>query len=96
MTKGDGIHVIDTSGKSYIDATSGLWCAGLGCSNERLAKAANDQLRKLPFYHSFMGRGTEPTLALAKKVIELAPAPLSHVFFSCSGSEAVDLVVKIA
>ena len=53
-------------------------------------------MRTLPYYHSFMGRGVAPTLALADKVIELAPDPLSHVFFSCSGSEAVDLAIKIA
>jgi 4-aminobutyrate--pyruvate transaminase len=52
-------------------------------------------MRKLPYYHSFMGRGVEPTMALAEQVIALAPDPLSHVFFSCSGSEAVDLAVKI-
>lgn len=96
MIEGDGIEVIDENGKRYIDAASGLWCAALGFSNERLADAADAQMRKLPYYHSFMGRGVGPTMALADKVIELAPDPLSHVFFSCSGSEAVDLAVKIA
>lgn len=96
MVRGDGIEVIDDAGKRYIDAASGLWCAALGFNNARLADAADAQMRKLPYYHSFMGRGVEPTLALADKVIELAPDPLSHVFFSCSGSEAVDLAIKLA
>jgi len=96
MVEGNGINVIDADNKSYIDAASGLWCAALGFSNKRLAQAAHDQLTKLPYYHSFMGRGVEPTIKLAEKVIALAPAPLSHVFFSCSGSEAVDLAVKMA
>ena len=95
MAQGDGIEVIDTKGKRYIDAASGLWCAGLGFSNQALADAATRQINTLPFYHSFMGRGTVPTLELARQVTELAPDPLSHVFFSCSGSEAVDLAVKL-
>lgn len=95
MASGNGIEVTDTNGKSYIDAASGLWCAGLGFSNRDLALAATKQLETLPYYHSFMGRGTEPTQQLAEQVIALAPDPLSHVFFSCSGSEAVDLAVKM-
>lgn len=96
MVEGDGISVIDSEGKAYIDAASGLWCASLGFSNKRLAQAAYDQLNKLPYYHSFMGRGVEPTVKLAEKIVALAPDPLAHVFFSCSGSEAVDLAIKLA
>jgi len=66
MAQGDGIEVIDTNGKRYIDAASGLWCAGLGFSNQALADAATRQLNTLPLYHSFMGRGTVPTLELAR------------------------------
>ena len=96
MVEGQGIRVIDTDGNAYIDAASGLWCASLGFSNRRLAQAATEQLNKLPYYHSFMGRGVEVTVRLAEEVIALAPEPLSRVFFSCSGSEAVDLAIKIA
>jgi 4-aminobutyrate--pyruvate transaminase len=96
IVEGDGICVIDADGKSYIDAASGLWCASLGFSNRRLAQVATEQMNKLPYYHSFMGRGVEPTIKLAEKVIALAPDSLKHVFFSCSGSEAVDLAVKMA
>ncbi len=95
MVEGDGIKVIDENGKSYIDAASGLWCASLGFSNKRLAQAAFDQMNRLPYYHSFMGRTVEPAKLLADKVVDLAPNSLAKAFFSCSGSEAVDLAIKI-
>jgi len=53
ITRGEGIHVFDDEGNRYIEALSGLFCASLGFSEERLVKAAIRQMRKLPFYHSF-------------------------------------------
>ena len=40
-------------GKEYIEGMAGLWCASLGFGNERLVEAADEQMRKLPFYHAF-------------------------------------------
>lgn len=94
MVQGEGLHVTDTEGNRYLDAVAGLWCTSLGFSNEALIQAAERQLRRLPYYHSFLGRAVAPTLELAQKVTDLAPAPLSHAFFCCSGSEAVDTAIK--
>jgi 4-aminobutyrate--pyruvate transaminase len=94
MTEGKGAYVTDTNGKTYLDAVSGLWCASLGFDNEALIRAGEQQLRKLPYYHSFLGRGVDVTEELAQQLTALAPDPLSHVFFGCSGSEAVDTAVK--
>ena len=56
VTRGEGIHVFDDAGKSYIDAMAGLWCASLGFNNARLAAAANRQYAELGFYHTFFNR----------------------------------------
>ncbi len=95
IERGEGIHVYDDQGKQYIEAMSGLWSTALGFSNERLIKAAEKQLRQLPFYHLFSHKSHAPSIELADKLIAMAPVPMSKVFFTNSGSEANDTVVKL-
>jgi 4-aminobutyrate--pyruvate transaminase len=95
ITRGQGVRVWDDTGKEYIESVAGLWCASLGFSNERLAKAAYDQMMKLPFYHSFTAKSHEPVIDLAEMLIERAPVPMSKVFFANSGSEANDTAIKM-
>ncbi|BAN50684.1 aspartate aminotransferase family protein [Metapseudomonas resinovorans] len=95
IERGEGVYVFDDQGKRYLEAMSGLWSVALGFSNERLIKAAEQQLRKLPFYHLFSHKAHAPSIELADKLIELAPVPMSKVFFTNSGSEANDTVVKM-
>ena len=96
ITRGEGVRVWDDTGKSYIETVAGLWCASLGFSNERLAKAAYDQMLKLPFYHSFTAKSHEPLIDLSEMLIARAPVPMSKVFFANSGSEANDTAIKMA
>ena len=95
ITRGDGIFVEDDQGRRYLEAMSGLWCASLGFSNARLAKAGSDALHGLPYYHTFNGRSNPAAIALAEKLLTLAPVPMSKVFFANSGSEANDSAVKL-
>ncbi|QDW36880.1 aspartate aminotransferase family protein [Bradyrhizobium sp. KBS0727] len=92
---GDGIHVIDSDGKKYIEGLGGLFCASLGFSERRLVDAAIRQMNVLPFYHCFGGKSHETVIELAERLIELAPVPMSKVFFVNSGSEANDTAVKL-
>ena len=96
IARGKGIYVYDEQGKSYIEGLAGLWCAALGFADEELVEAAVEQMRKLPFYHQFSGKSHDPGIALAEKLKELAPVPMSKVFFTNSGSEANDTQVKLA
>jgi 4-aminobutyrate--pyruvate transaminase len=96
MASGKGVYIYDTQGKEYIEGMSGLWCAGLGFGNEELVEAATEQLRTLPYYHQFGGRGTEPAIELAEKLKELAQMPGARVLYTSSGSEANDTQVKLA
>ncbi|AUF98947.1 aspartate aminotransferase family protein [Pseudomonas sp. 02C 26] len=95
IERGEGIYVYDTDGKEYIEAMSGLWSVALGFSEERLVKAAETQLRTLPFYHIFNHKAHAPSTKLARKLLDLAPVPMSKVFFTNSGSEANDTIVKL-
>ena len=95
ITRGDGIYVEDDRGRRYLEAMSGLWCASLGFSNERLAEAGSTALRTLPYYHTFNGRSNAAAIALAEKLLALAPVPMSKVLFANSGSEANDTAVKL-
>ncbi len=95
ISRGEGVRVWDESGRDYIESVAGLWCASLGFSNERLARAAYEQMRKLPFYHAFTAKSHEPLIDLSEMLIERAPVPMSKVFFANSGSEANDSAVKM-
>jgi 4-aminobutyrate--pyruvate transaminase len=95
IQRGDGIFVEDDQGRRYLEAMSGLWCASLGFSNARLAKAGSAALYGLPYYHTFNGRSNPAAIALAEKLIAMAPVPMSKVFFANSGSEANDSAVKL-
>lgn len=95
LTEGKGVYVYDENGKPYIEGMAGLWCASLGFGEERLVEAATRQLRKLPYYHNFTHKSANVAIDLAEKLIEIAPVPMSKVFFTNSGSEANDTVVKM-
>ena len=95
VTRGEGIHVYDDSGNEYIEGLAGLWCTSLGFNEPRLIEAATKQMNALPYYHNFAGRASDTIIELAAKLIELAPVPMSKVFFANSGSEANDTVVKL-
>ena len=95
ITRGEGVRVFDENGRDYIESVAGLWCASLGFSNERLAKVAYDQMRKLPFYHAFTAKSHEPLIDLAEMLLARAPVPMSKAFFANSGSEANDTAVKM-
>ena len=95
MEKGEGIYVYDNNGKRYTEAMAGLWSVGLGFSEQRLVDAATEQMKKLPYYHTFSHRGHTPAAELAEKLVEIAPVPMSKAFFTNSGSEANDTAVKM-
>jgi 4-aminobutyrate---pyruvate transaminase len=95
IERGEGVHVYDSDGKPYLEGMAGLWCTALGYGNEELVEAAAAQMRKLSFAHLFSGKSHDPGIELAEKLKEIAPVPISKVFFCCSGSEANDTQVKL-
>lgn len=95
ISKGDGVYVEDIHGKRYIEAMAGLWSVALGFSEQRLVDAAMRQFKELPFYHQFTHKTHEMAALFAKQLIDACPVPMSKVFFTNSGSEANDTVVKL-
>lgn len=96
LTHGSGCHVYEEGGRRYIDGMAGLWCASLGFSNQRLAKAASAQFEKFGFYHTFNQKTPAITIDLAEKLAALSPIPNARAYFATSGSEAVETMVKLA
>lgn len=95
VERGDGVFVIDEQGNRYLEAMAGLWSVALGFSERRLVDAACRQLQTLPFYHTFGHKSHPSSIALAERLIELAPVPMSKVYFTNSGSEANDVLIKL-
>ncbi|NCF47746.1 MAG: aminotransferase class III-fold pyridoxal phosphate-dependent enzyme, partial [Alphaproteobacteria bacterium] len=95
MKEGDGIWVTDIHGKKYIEGMSGLWCLSLGYGQERLVKAATKQMSQLPYYHLTNHKSHQPVIELAEKLLEIAPVPMSKIWFSNSGSEGNDSAARI-
>ena len=94
IADGAGVYVTDSTGKRYIEAMAGLWSVGVGFGEQRLVDAASKQMKKLSYYHNFSHKSHSPVIDLAEKLISLAPVPMSKVFFTNSGSEANDTVLK--
>ncbi|XP_038875718.1 gamma aminobutyrate transaminase 1, mitochondrial-like [Benincasa hispida] len=96
IKRSEGSYVYDNYGRKHLDALAGLWCTSLGGSEPRLVEAATAQLNTLPFYHSFWNHTTQPSLDLAKELLEMFTArKMGKVFFTSSGSEANDTQVKL-
>jgi 4-aminobutyrate--pyruvate transaminase len=95
ITRGEGVHVYDESGRPYLEAMAGLWCASLGFSEPRLAAAAEKQMRTLGFYHQFTHKAHDKGILLAARLLELAPVKMGKVLFANSGSESNDTAIKV-
>jgi putrescine aminotransferase len=96
ITGADGIFLYDSAGQKILDGMAGLWCVAAGYSRRELVDAAATQMAKLPYYNTFFKTSNQPAIALAQRLARLAPENLNHVFFACSGSEAVDSALRIA
>ena len=87
--------MFDTNGKRYLDANSGLWNMVAGFDHKGLAEAAKAQYDRFPGYHAFFGRMSDQTVALSERLIEVSPFDSGKVFYTNSGSEANDTMVKM-
>ena len=95
LTRGEGAYVWDADGHKLLDAFAGLWCVNVGYGRRELGEAASKQMTQLAYYNSFFQCTTEPTIMLAAKLAELTPADLNHAFFTNSGSEANDTILRL-
>jgi putrescine---pyruvate transaminase len=95
IERAEGVYLFDSEGRRLLDGMSGLWCVALGYGRKELADAAYAQLQQLPYYNSFFQCAHPPAIELSRLLAELTPPQFNHVFFTGSGSEANDTMVRM-
>jgi putrescine aminotransferase len=96
IERAEGVYLYDTEGRRILDGMAGLWCVNVGYGRKELAEAAHAQMQQLPYYNSFFKSAHPPAIELARRLAELTPAQFNHVFFTGSGSEANDTILRMA
>ncbi|MBN8997501.1 MAG: aspartate aminotransferase family protein [Rhizobiales bacterium] len=95
MAGGEGVYVVDMQGRRSLDAFAGLYCVNVGYGRKEISDAIAEQAHRLAYYHAYAGHGSEPSIQLAKMVIDRAPKGMSRVFFGLSGSDANETNIKL-
>jgi len=95
ITRAEGVYLYDSEGKRILDGMSGLWCVALGYGRRELAEAAYRQMQELPYYNSFFQCANPPAIELADRLARLSPPQFQHAFFTGSGSESNDTLVRM-
>jgi beta-alanine--pyruvate transaminase len=95
LASAKGMHYYTPDGRAVLDGTSGLWCVNAGHTRPKIVEAIQKQAATLDFAPTFQ-LGHPLVFEFAQKVAEIFPAGMDRVFFTNSGSEAVDTALKIA
>jgi putrescine aminotransferase len=95
ITRAEGVYLHDSEGHRILDGMSGLWCVALGYGRHELAEAAYRQMQELPYYNSFFQCANPPAIELADRLARLSPPQFQHAFFTGSGSESNDTLVRM-
>jgi adenosylmethionine-8-amino-7-oxononanoate aminotransferase len=91
----DGNYLIDSDGRRYLDGVSSLWVNVHGHRRREIDDAIRSQLDKVA-HSTLLGLANVPSIELAERLVQIAPPGLSRVFYSDSGSTAVEVALKIA
>ncbi|ROL95831.1 aspartate aminotransferase family protein [Pseudomonas protegens] len=95
ITHAKGVYLWDSEGNQILDGMAGLWCVAIGYGRDELAEAASKQMRELPYYNLFFQTAHPPVLELSKAIADVAPEGMNHVFFTGSGSEGNDTMLRM-
>ena len=95
IERADGVWLTDSDGNRILDGMSGLWCVNVGYGREEIVEAVRAQMSELPYYNTFFKTTHRPAIALAAKLAELTPPQFNRVFFTGSGSESNDTVIRL-
>jgi len=91
----EGFHLIDVDGRRYLDGVSSLWCNVHGHGKAEIDEAVRTQLDRMA-HSTMLGLTHPPAIELADRLIDIAPANLTRVFYSDSGSTAVEVALRMA
>src|SRR5262249_42670173 len=95
IDRAEGVYLIDIEGRRYLDGVSSLWCNVHGHRHPVLDSAIREQLDRVA-HTTLLGATHPPAVALARRLVELAPEGLKRVFFSDDGATAVEVALKMA
>ena len=95
LARASGMYYWTADGRQILDGVAGLWCVNAGHARREITEAVAAQLETLDYGPSFQ-MAHPVAFQLANALVKIAPAGLDHVFFTNSGSEAVDTALKIA
>jgi beta-alanine--pyruvate transaminase len=95
LTRAEGMHYWDDSGRQVLDAAAGLWCVNAGHGRKRIVQAIQQQAGEMDFAPPFQ-MSHPKAFELARRLADIAPAGMNKVFFTNSGSESVDTALKMA
>jgi L-2,4-diaminobutyrate transaminase len=95
MVEGRGMRIRDSHQREYLDAMAGLWCVNVGYGREELVEAMASQSRRLSYFHAFNSMSIDTSIRCAERLVSLAPANMSKVFFGSSGSDANETQIKL-
>ena len=90
-----GVYLTDSDGNELLDMMAGLWCVNMGYGQQSLIDAASNQISQLPYYNAFFKTSTPPAAELSALLAEVTPSHMHHAFFTSSGSEANDTVLRL-
>lgn len=95
IVRAEGNHLIDADGRRYLDGVSSLWCAVHGHRVPEIDASLREQIERV-CHSTLLGLSGEQPILLAEELLQVAPAGLSRVFYSDSGSTAVEVALKMA
>ena len=95
IERAEGCRLIDVDGRSYLDGASSMWCNVHGHNHPKINAAIRDQLERVS-HCTALGMGSDTTARLARRLADLAPGDLEHVFFASDGSSAIEVALKMA
>ena len=95
IEKAEGTWLHDINGAKILDGMAGLWCVAVGYGRKELADVAHKQMMDLAYYNTFFKTATVPSIELSKRLVDLTPEGLNHVFYASSGSEANDTIFRM-
>jgi putrescine aminotransferase len=95
ITRADGVYIYDADDNEILDGMSGLWCVNAGYGRQELVDAATRQLQQLPYYNSFFQCAHPPSIELSRLLREVTPPSFNRVFYTGSGSESIDTMIRM-
>lgn len=95
ITRGEGVYLWDSEGNKILDGMAGLWCVNIGYGRKDLSDVAKRQMDELPYYNTFFKTSHPAVVELSQLLAQVAPSGFEHVFYTNSGSESVDTMMRM-